>query len=147
MPGFFLFQTYAVKRHNMPFLPVRKKKRQWTRRRSGWGDQKFLKSKRWQETRKIYLSRNPICEVHAAAGVLLDVVSGGHIDHIIPRSVGGAELDIRNLMTLCRDCHSYKTGLEGHRQLIKPAPDSEEGNHYPTQSAKKQLIEKLAKGI
>ena len=131
------------------YMPTLPKKKTYNSRpkMKGWGDQKFLQSKAWRTARLIKLRRFPICEVHERAGTYLDCTTGGHIDHIIPRKAGGSELDYRNLMTLCRDCHSYKTGMENHRQLIEPAPGTEAGEYYPTEAAKKQLINNLAKGV
>lgn len=39
-------------------------------------------------------------------------VKGRDIDHIVPMSAGGPELDMSNLQTLCHKCHSSKTGKE-----------------------------------
>lgn len=132
----------------MPYLPRPKRKKQTYRSRNikGWGDQKFLHSKRWKSVREVQLRHYPICEVHESAGILLDVTQGGHVDHIIPRSKGGAPLDFRNLMTLCEKCHRMKTGLETHNDIIPPANDMH-GELYPSAEDKEQLIKRLAERI
>ena len=48
------------------------------------------------------------------------------VDHIIPRSHGGAIADLRNLRAVCKPCHVRKTALErgynspGERRRTKP---------------------------
>lgn len=38
-------------------------------------------------------------------------------DHIIPVSMGGAELDPRNFQGLCHTCHNSKSARERHGQV------------------------------
>lgn len=131
----------------MPYLKKAKAYDRRPRKRKPTGDQKFLHSKRWQSARQVHLKYEPICKVHEAAGVLIDCTQGEPVDHIIPRSQGGATLDFRNLMTLCTECHDRKSGLEQHRQLVSPAPGTVEGEYYPTKAGKKRLIQYLAERI
>ena len=42
-------------------------------------------------------------------------------DHVLPIFLGGADLDLANLQTLCRDCHKKKSAEEGkqRRKMVK----------------------------
>lgn len=86
----------------------------------------------------------PYCEAHKSKGALIDCTYGGHIDHIIPRSKGGAELDFANLMTLCHSCHSVKTQLE---QTYEVKHIGEEGERIPADGEKDKLLQLLTERI
>ena len=47
-------------------------------------------------------------------------------DHIIPISLGGPEFDMRNLQTLCEDCHKKKTARD-RGKLGKVVADIQRG--------------------
>lgn len=74
--------------------------------------EKFYQSKEWRNLRRVKLNINPLCEEcfrhnrYAMAEV---------VDHIIPIKYGGARLDITNLQSLCKSCHSSKSAREGSR--------------------------------
>ena len=121
----------------MPFLP---KKKTAKKKRRFLPTSNFLDTGRWAHARRNQLNKNPICEVHAQVGFFIDCTSGGHIDHIIRRSAGGSELNPKNLLTLCFDCHTLKTTLESQKQIVKPAEKSSRGEYYPAPTAKKELI-------
>lgn len=61
-----------------------------------------LKTARWQRVRTRQLAREPMCRECGRAAE--------HVDHIKPRSRGGAVYDPANLQGLCASCHSLKTG-------------------------------------
>lgn len=67
---------------------------------------------RWRRLRQIVLARDPVCRdpfgVHRAAG---EVVPATDVDHIVPRSAGGADT-LENLQGLCHACHSRKTAQD-----------------------------------
>lgn len=71
------------------------------------GDQSFLHSTAWRQTRQIKLRLNPVCEVCG-----IDCTSKNPIDHIINRANGGALLGLDNLMTLCEYHHNKKSAME-----------------------------------
>ena len=64
----------------------------------------FYKSAPWLRVRAAVLARDgyrcstPRCGNRAS-----------HVDHIVARSKGGADLDPNGLVSLCRSCHSAKT--------------------------------------
>lgn len=73
----------------------------------GWHRKKFNASKfyssgRWQKLRAWIIKRQPICMV---CGMNVSE----EVDHIIPLSQGGAEMDADNLQGICKACHSSKT--------------------------------------
>ena len=69
-------------------------------RADGW----FYSSARWRKARAEQLRRSPRC---VQCGGLAE-----HVDHIQPRSQGGADLDAANLQSLCSPCHGRKTRAE-----------------------------------
>lgn len=95
--------------------------------------------------RKIQVSGNPYCEAHLEKGVLVDCAQNGHIDHIIPRTYGGAKLDSNNLMTLCASCHSHKTRLERntHIDFIGDAF----GTYTPAKGEKERILKLIMERI
>lgn len=81
-------------------------------------DQQHIRSRRWrnfaEKTRKVRGNRCAIC----------GTVGEMHLDHRIPRSLGGTD-DPNNLQLLCASCHSAKTARQeggfGNRPSSKPA--------------------------
>lgn len=67
-----------------------------------------LQGRPWQKLRARWLQEHPLC-VHcdAKGRVRLATV----LDHIIPRSKGGTEIE-SNLQGLCRDCDLIKQALD-----------------------------------
>lgn len=57
----------------------------------------------WRRIRERVLSDEPFCRRCGVEGV--------EVDHIVPRSLGGAD-DRQNLQTLCTACHNRKTAEE-----------------------------------
>jgi 5-methylcytosine-specific restriction protein A len=97
-------------------MPIRDNgKRPWSHiPEKDWGKpnkitDRFYLSPRWKHTRMIHLSRQPLCVMCEALGLL---VAGQIVDHIIPRSQGGADCDPSNLQTLCKRHHNIKTKRE-----------------------------------
>lgn len=72
-------------------------------------DQKFYKGRLWLAVRKQHLQNEPLCRTCRKVGKLTEAT---HVDHIIPRSIGGSEYDETNLQSLCMSCHSSKTRIE-----------------------------------
>lgn len=78
-------------------------------------DEKFYHSPAWRKVRKWYILRNPLCEECERQG---KITSGSLVDHIIPinnkdaydTKGHGEPLKGSNLQTLCKRCHSTKTG-------------------------------------
>ena len=64
-----------------------------TRKREGYGYAWAVRSK---EFRKLY----PFCAICNRGGNGIEL----HVDHIVPRSLGGSD-DYSNLRTLCGECH------------------------------------------
>jgi 5-methylcytosine-specific restriction protein A len=73
----------------------------------------FYVSTAWRKLRAVKLQQTPFCEEcqrnnrHIPAEV---------VDHIVPRTVDRSrELDLSNLQSLCKSCHSKKTGRENFK--------------------------------
>ncbi len=66
---------------------------------------RFYQSKTWRRFRASVLQARPICEVPGC-----DIVAT-NVDHIVPRSRGGADFDPANVQALCASCHSAKTAI------------------------------------
>jgi len=73
----------------------------------------FYWSRAWRRARSSFLWSNPLCVSCEERGA---VVSASVVDHIVPRSSGGADFDRGNLQALCRDCHQQKRARERHGQ-------------------------------
>ncbi len=59
----------------------------------------------WEERRAKVLERDPICTTDGCGQI------SRHVDHIIPRALGGSD-DLSNLQGKCRRCHGRKTARE-----------------------------------
>lgn len=60
----------------------------------------------WKRLRSLQLKTSPLCAICLHSGTLTVATV---VDHIEPRSKGGADYDITNLQSLCPECHSRKT--------------------------------------
>lgn len=60
----------------------------------------------WKRLRRLKLARDPLCEECLTLG---RHVAATEVDHVLSVSKGGAALDIANLASMCRPCHSRKT--------------------------------------
>lgn len=56
----------------------------------------------WQQVRKSYIARHPVCQRCEAMGRTTRAVL---VHHVVPISQGGARLDPANLQALCAECH------------------------------------------
>ncbi len=63
----------------------------------------------WRLCRLMYLRANPLCATCLAKGF---TTVATEVDHIVPLKRGGERLDVANLQSLCKPCHSRKTGRE-----------------------------------
>lgn len=66
---------------------------------------RFYDTARWKKARRHQLAIEPLCRK-------CKVEWATEVDHIIPRSQGGADLDGDNLQSLCLRCHSEKTAVD-----------------------------------
>lgn len=66
----------------------------------------FYSSSTWLRVRLAHLSRQPLCVICKQPGRV--------VDHVIPRRLGGANFDKKNLQTLC-DYHHNKKRQEESR--------------------------------
>ena len=66
--------------------------------------------RRWQNSRKLFLKKNPLCVTCKAEGVLIEAT---HVDHIKPHR-GDMTLfwNQNNWQSLCASCHSKKTNKQ-----------------------------------
>ena len=60
----------------------------------------------WRRLRMVKLAHNPLCE---ECSTLARHVPATEVDHVISVARGGGALDLENLRSLCRKCHSRKT--------------------------------------
>ena len=69
---------------------------------------------RWTAYSRQYRKDYPLCVRCLAAGLLVSVERGGHVDHIKPVTGPHDPLfwDPANHQSLCRSCHSEKTAAE-----------------------------------
>jgi 5-methylcytosine-specific restriction protein A len=63
----------------------------------------------WRKLRDQQHAKEPLCRECLSRG---EVRSAVEVDHIIPLSRGGAELDEDNIQSLCAECHRAKTMRE-----------------------------------
>jgi 5-methylcytosine-specific restriction enzyme A len=114
----------AEQPHDPPSKPPRSRAPRPRRPRkpeSRWGQYKrdyperarLYKSAAWTSARDRQLREHPNC---AACGAKASVA-----DHVLNRARGGADLDPRNLQSLCRRCHHAKTIQESHRGMKRAA--------------------------
>ena len=66
---------------------------------------------RWTKIRAAYIGQHPLCEQCLKEG---RVTKAEEVHHIVPLGHGGTH-DFRNLMALCKPCHSRITALMGDR--------------------------------
>ena len=76
----------------------------------------------WTRTRKHIINNNPLCSRCSLFGI---TKAAKDIDHVIPHR-GNEQLfyDASNLQPLCRECHTWKTNMEGNEKF-------EVGMHWP----------------
>lgn len=65
----------------------------------------------WQKIRDSYIAAHPLCAVCQQHGHLTPTQE---VHHTVPLSAGGTH-DPKNLMALCKPCHSRITATEGGR--------------------------------
>lgn len=65
----------------------------------------------WKRIRDRYIEAHPLCEQCLKAG---KYTKAEEIHHILPLSRGGTH-DVKNLMSLCKSCHSKITAQDGDR--------------------------------
>ena len=70
---------------------------------------RFYQRKAWKTLRLSHLNSEPLCRACRTVGKL---VAAAVVDHIIPITEGGADLDDANLQSLCKPCHNAKTFTE-----------------------------------
>jgi 5-methylcytosine-specific restriction protein A len=87
----------------------RDRQRAYNSTASRQADQKFYKGRRWLAVRAAHLQDEPLCRACRKVGRM---TAATHVDHIIPRTAGGADYDESNLQSLCMPCHSAKTRRE-----------------------------------
>ena len=104
-------------------MPIRPKARRlyWIKdskreNKGSWSNTKFYHTKEWRALRNSFIKRFPIC----AECYKNDVVCPANVvDHIKPIAEGGAELDVKNLQSLCTMHHNQKSAREGNKRMYK----------------------------
>lgn len=64
------------------------------------GRDPFYGTGAWTRCRKFVLTSEPLCRSCKAPASV--------VDHIVPRTQGGADYDLENLQPLCERCHNRK---------------------------------------
>lgn len=79
------------------------------------GDLRALyQTARWRRVRRAFLRLHPICAWPGCAA------RATIVDHIVPRSRGGATWDARNFQPFCKPHHDEKTKREQGRLKARP---------------------------
>lgn len=110
----------------MAYMPKKQPRRGYQAERSPrkpTSDQGFYNSTQWRNTRRIHITKNPVCEVCEQPG--------NPVDHIVPVDQGGERLRNENLMTLCDSCHNRKSGMEGHKGVLIATMKNDRGCLIP----------------
>jgi 5-methylcytosine-specific restriction protein A len=88
-------------------------KRSWVVERKPFeresNNETFYNSWAWRKTRKVFLSKNPLCKHCDANGI---IESATVVDHIKPIRLGGDKLSEDNFQSLCESCHNKKSSNE-----------------------------------
>jgi 5-methylcytosine-specific restriction protein A len=66
---------------------------------------RFYQRKAWKSVRALQLQLEPLCRQCRKQGKL---TAASIVDHVLPITEGGAELDLNNLQSLCKPCHERK---------------------------------------
>lgn len=72
-------------------------------------DAGFYNRAQWKKVRRQQLIREPLCRECMKDNKITQATV---VDHITPRSKGGADYDDDNLQSLCKRCHDRKTARE-----------------------------------
>ena len=124
----------------MPYLPKPEKKQ--VNNHPG-GTSSDLQNSRWRTLRKSILRRSPLCESCLSVEILNDVTGtrAAHLDHIVPRKLGGAVYDLRNIAVLCASCHAKKSALERHG--LNPVAEMTDAGLIPAPGQKLIIFHKI----
>ena len=97
-----------------PWLKPQNKNRERKAHRNRKNDP-FYNSKAWRQHRKWYISLDPLHQLCAVCYKQGMYVPKWAVDHIHARHLGGPDFpDQDGLQSLCRTCHSKKSGREAH---------------------------------
>ena len=100
---------HTIEQENKRIEHTKHTRRQYEKHGRNHELSKFYSSKQWRNARAWQLSNEPLCRHCQEKGIL---TTATQVDHIKPRSKGGADFDADNLQSLCHSCHSRKTRLE-----------------------------------
>ncbi len=118
----------APKKINRPWVPERIPFKSFN------DNSDFYNSHSWRKAAKAHKLKNPVCIKCEEKGIVTAVTVTDHIVRIVD---GGAEYDENNLQSLCRSCHSRKSGKEAHGYREKKKETTK-----PVKSNDKDLIKK-----
>ena len=81
------------------------------------GGDRFYSHRRWRNARAAVLERDGwLCQIRAPGCT----IRAEHVDHIVPRRLGGAGYDARNLRAACAKCNLGRPDPK-FRQVERPA--------------------------
>lgn len=102
-------------RTRLPWAPKKESKPFQRDQRKVEDDQSFYNKAAWRKLSELVKKETPLCEVCAAAGRLR---IAQYTDHLIRWQEGGAKLDRRNLMAMCKHDHNRKSALEKYKPVL-----------------------------
>lgn len=76
----------------------------------------FYSSAAWRKTRRAFLAEHPLCVKCKELGYIKEARV---VDHILPRTQGGADLNWSNLQPLCDHHHNVKSAKEKNQKQVK----------------------------
>jgi 5-methylcytosine-specific restriction endonuclease McrA len=98
------------------FNPDRKPRSGWEKYAKDHPERaKFYSSPAWSFARTQQLMREPNCQAPGCDQ------PATHVDHILNRAEGGADLVAENLQSMCKEHHRRKTLDESHRGMKRAA--------------------------
>ena len=91
----------------MAYIPKKKRKSYRPKQDPKFGKDPFYNGTAWRRISEAMREDFVICPVCESTGTQMT-------DHVVSRSLGGADYDGDNLLPMCHTCHNVKRGLEAN---------------------------------
>ena len=129
----------------MPFIPRKQKQRAYIAPKKRFqrkvDNSSFYAKPRWRKTRKVYINKNPFCQICEWQNRVSAVKV---LDHVIRIESGGAEYDQRNFLGMCERHHNIKSGKESHNPILVDYTRNDNDDMIPIN--KKDIMKIYEKG-